>query len=995
MEVFLRGVPATLAEQNLKEALAPYLNTLGIADWVVDKPKRKPMAWVTFLSAADGTTFLKKHGQKRAPPDPKPSQLSSPAQPSPAQPSLAQLSPVQSSPGAGARYIPRLYLLSTPIYAEKSKRKVNALAISHLGHERDERQKKPVRGQRAPDISCTIARISCGKIVFGQSDMELKYIQQTERHMGTCYAKFGPQSVTVHRDGLARMDMPTRTIQELVFDDKSQSILFILESPPKFFAERKNLDGDGGKWERQTTFPSWPDHGKYVAHCLVYQLTLASDYASTTRAVQRQDILTISHRSIPLTPSPKPTVEDYTTGMSVFEGKMQSFGNARNGFIPFPILFQVQTLVWNNYLHPHGGLCVLENIGRTAKDPAWKSAKPPFTADAMKRVLQKIPYPIPGVDPSEANPDIFIENVMRAEADLCSQNPARSGVYGPSLPAHQTWIFKAMVTPTRIMLQGPDAEARNRVLRMFPEHGDHFLRVSFCDEDGQGLLFNPKVSNDPVFERFREVLLKGIRIAGRQFSFLGFSHSSLRSHSTWFLAPFLARDGQLQSRDTILKALGDFRDIRIPAKCAARIGQAFSETPYAVDLFKAGVSVQYVPDVKSADGKRVFSDGVGTISWSAMEEFWKALPKSASGSTCFQVRWAGVKGLLVLDSWLRGKVICVRKESMMKFPSKDLRELGICDVGSRPFRLVLNRQVIKILEDMGASDGWLMALQNDALGLLRAVTATALNTSKFLRNQDVGSAIGLASFIKQLNNMEIDYRRDAFLKSVVEHVVLRELRLLKYRARIPVPKGVTLWGVMDETGFLNEDEVYITFDKTQGKGGERLDTTLADGPVIVTRSPALHPGDIQVPKMVTPPASHPLRKLRNCIVFSQKGPRDLPSQLSGGDLDGDLYNVIWDPRARPPTTFTPADYARVVPPSLDRPVTRDDIANFFIDFMKSDILGLIAIRHQILADVLEGTFSGDCVRLAELHSTAVDYSKTGIAVDWRDMPRAPRSRPDL
>ncbi|TQV90259.1 RNA-dependent RNA polymerase [Cordyceps javanica] len=974
MEVFLRGVPATLAEQNLKDALAPFLNILGIADWIVDKPKRKSIAWVTFLSATDGAEFLERHGQQRA---------------SPGQSQSA-------SRGAGARYIARLHLLSTPIYAEKSRREVNALAINHLIHQRDEHKKKPDRGQRAPDISCFITQISCGKIVFGQADTGLKYIQQIQHRYRGGYAKFGIQSVTVHQDGIARMDISIHTIQELVLDHRSQSIMLILEDPPKFFREQTNYDGDGGKWERQTSFPLWTDHAKYVAHCLVYQLTLAGDYLATTRAIRRQDILAISHHNVPLETSAMPTVEDYFTGMRVFEGKMQSFADLKNGLVPFPILFQVQTLVWNNYLHPYGGIGVLEIIERTAKDPSWKGSTPPLTADTMKRVQQKIPYPIPGTDPSEVDPKTFIENVMKTEADLRSQNTARSGVYGPSLPVHQTWVFKAMVTPTRIFLQGPDAEARNRVLRMFPDHGDYFLRVSFCDEDGQGVLFNPKVSNDPVFERFREVLLKGIRIAGRHFSFLGFSHSSLRSHSTWFLAPFLSADGQRQTRDTILATLGDFSDIRIPAKCAARIGQAFSETPFAVDLFKAGISVRYIPDVKSADGERVFSDGVGTISCNAMEELWEVLPKRAAGSTCFQIRWAGVKGLLVLDSRLRGKVICVRKESMMKFPSQDLQELGICDVGSRPFRLVLNRQVIKILEDMGTNDNWFMGLQNDALNLLRAVTATALNTSTFLQYQDIGGAIGLTSFIKKLDRMNIDYRRDAFLKSVVEHVVLRELRLLKYRARIPVQKGVTLFGVVDETGFLNENEVYITYDETRGKSGERLDATLSDGPVIVTRSPALHPGDIQVARMVTPPASHPLRELRNCIAFSQKGSRDLPSQLSGGDLDGDLYNVIWDPGARPRTTFKPADYTRVVPPSLDRPVTRHDIVNFFIDFMKSDILGLIAIRHQILADVqVNGTRDDDCIKLAEMHSSAVDYSKTGIAADWRDMPRAPRSRPDF
>jgi hypothetical protein len=39
------------------------------------------------------------------------------------------------------------------------------------------------------------------------------------------------------------------------------------------------------------------------------------------------------------------------------------------------------------------------------------------------------------------------------------------------------------------------------------------------------------------------------------------------------------------------------------------------------------------------------------------------------------------------------------------------------------------------------------------------------------------------------------------------------------------------------------------------------------------------------------------------------------------------------------------------------------------------------MSHQILADQKPlGTLDPDCKKLAELHSTAVDFSKTGIAV---------------
>jgi hypothetical protein len=90
-------------------------------------------------------------------------------------------------------------------------------------------------------------------------------------------------------------------------------------------------------------------------------------------------------------------------------------------------------------------------------------------------------------------------------------------------------------------------------------------------------------------------------------------------------------------------------------------------------------------------------------------------------------------------------------------------------------------------------------------------------------------------------------------------------------------------------------------------------------------------------------------------VFSQKGTRDLPSCLSGGDLDGDIYNVIWDEEAvgQCQRVYQPADYPRVAPLNIGRVVEREDMTDFFITFMATDQLGLIATRHMILADQKE------------------------------------------
>lgn len=65
------------------------------------------------------------------------------------------------------------------------------------------------------------------------------------------------------------------------------------------------------------------------------------------------------------------------------------------------------------------------------------------------------------------------------------------------------------------------------------------------------------------------------------------------------------------------------------------------------------------------------------------------------------------------------------------------------------------------------------------------------------------------------------------------------------------------------------------------------------------------------------------------------------------------------------------------------------MSDFFIQFMENDALGRIASLHQTLADIHdEGVFHPDCIKLAELHSTAVDFSKTGNSVSSALMTQA-------
>ncbi|KIW88407.1 uncharacterized protein Z519_10976 [Cladophialophora bantiana CBS 173.52] len=544
-------------------------------------------------------------------------------------------------------------------------------------------------------------------------------------------------------------------------------------------------------------------------------------------------------------------------------------------------------------------------------------------------------------------------------------------------------VHRVTVTPAGIYLYGPEFISSNRVLRQYRAHSDCFLRVLFSEEDETRIEFDKDTSNERVFRgRFLSILRNGLDIAGEHFDFLGFSHSSLRSQTCWFMRPFV-HDGSLLFAKDLISKLGDFSVIRCPAKCAARIGQAFSETTYAVRVEPSIVQVD--PDVKV--GRYLFTDGCGTISKSV----WKRLRghvRSQDQPTSYQIRYKGAKGMLTVDTRLQGDQIRLR-ESMVKFYGSPSDEVEICNTNARPLPFKLNRQIIKILEDLGVPASAFERLQEQAIQRLRLSASSRSVALNFISERLSDSSSGLPRLLKYLGYIGIDATEDDFLREILGALIQIQLRDIKYRSRILVPEALTLYGISDETGWLKEGEVFVTF-LAEDSGTH----SCLSGRVAVTRSPALHPGDVQVVQAVAPPQSSALWNLRNCIAFSQQGSRDLPSMLSGGDLDGDLYNVIYDDELLPKKTVAPAAYLPAQPTDIGRPVTADDIAGFFVDFMQNDQLGRIAILHQVFAD-LGSTFSSNCLLLAELHSNAVDFSKSGIPVDPKKIPKAPAYRPDF
>ena len=109
------------------------------------------------------------------------------------------------------------------------------------------------------------------------------------------------------------------------------------------------------------------------------------------------------------------------------------------------------------------------------------------------------------------------------------------------------------------------------------------------------------------------------------------------------------------------------------------------------------------------------------------------------------------------------------------------------------------------------------------------------------------------------------------------------------------------------------------------------------------------------------------------------GHRPHTNEISGSDLDGDVYWVCWLPDMvpNPENQIEPLDYDTAEKKLLDHPITMDDVAEFLIDYMANDFLGELCNAHLAWAD-LELAISPRCVELARDIAAVVDYPKTGV-----------------
>lgn len=258
-----------------------------------------------------------------------------------------------------------------------------------------------------------------------------------------------------------------------------------------------------------------------------------------------------------------------------------------------------------------------------------------------------------------------------------------------------------IITPSRILLEGPYTTQSNRVIRHYqnidPELVERFIRVEFRDEDRLNYRWDGDVDGQWfLHQRVGGTLRDGFTLGGRTFEFLAYSTSALREHSVWFMAPFrLPKEGYVTA-EKIRASLGNFEKLlRTPSKYAARIAQAFTATDPSVKILRSQWEEQ--PELGP------HTDGVGTISTELSDMIWNAKckvsgiePKDSDRvqPSAYQFRFLGYKGVVVVDSRLEGIKMRLR-DSQCKFPVVDDEEaeFEIARAFDYPNPVHLNRYV--------------------------------------------------------------------------------------------------------------------------------------------------------------------------------------------------------------------------------------------------------------------------------------------------------------
>uniref|UniRef100_A0AC34EZN7 RNA-dependent RNA polymerase n=1 Tax=Panagrolaimus sp. ES5 TaxID=591445 RepID=A0AC34EZN7_9BILA len=553
-----------------------------------------------------------------------------------------------------------------------------------------------------------------------------------------------------------------------------------------------------------------------------------------------------------------------------------------------------------------------------------------------------------------------------------------------SLGTKYSAIKTVIITPVTMRFELDENVINNRAFRRLgPEN---ILQAKYCDDDKT--LF-PR-DDDILYARMYLPLINGIRVGGKQYYDFGSSSSLFRDHGTYLY--------QAESQKEIVKMINEWAIFKQepPAKVAARLGLMFSsatEIQLKLRNNELGPLPEHVSHASDVP-QYTFSDGVGVIDIQYAREIQAELGLLYTPSA-FQFRCLGFKGMVTVDLYNEslvtngGPYVLMLRDSQKKFNA--VHELKVdFDVimYSTPCPLKLHRSFIALLVALAREQGKWDTVERRLHELFNLAFVDIIK-SLYDKNAFAKALGGLPKYFPINYFHPDDLIQQPFLRSLVEIYAVSIARQLFNKCQIPLPEhlGRNAPGVLDETGLLKPDQIFFRYSKDTRSKSFNPEYIVHTGPVGVTKSPMYHLGDIRYLEAVDIPE---LRYLKDVVVFPNHGKRSIPDQIGGGDLDGDVYSVFWDPdlllKHSEAADFLSPDSSHLQTVTVEE--LHQSHAAFRIDYEKFNNLEQISnlfISHL----ALHPPGHPEVEKLSLKADDAVNSFKSGIfaeAIEWQEKP---------
>lgn len=480
-------------------------------------------------------------------------------------------------------------------------------------------------------------------------------------------------------------------------------------------------------------------------------------------------------------------------------------------------------------------------------------------------------------------------------------------------------------------------------------------------------------------------------------------------------------------------------------KLFSRIQLGLTKTIPTV-TFLPGQLMAQKEDVLSPTGK-VMNDGIARMSLGVAKRIRDVMGLSDTPSA-IQGRLGSAKGMWIrdLEDWDEDNIWIETFPSQRKWVCNwdDVfhRTLEVKAIPSELKSAALNHQFLPVLEDRAIDKAKMRItlgerLREDLKGDFEAMNNAFTAPIHF--KQWIGQQFSTRKrrvtrgYVPMLGGMPeskeeelnmlldggFDPKKQRYMAQIAYDLMRQKCDDLKSKMRIKVGCSAYIYMCVDFSETLEEGEVHLGFsNKFCAEGEDQSFTLLTNRDILVARAPAHFPSDVQKVRAVFRPELH---SLKDVIIFSSKGDVPLADKLSGGDYDGDMAWVCWDPdfvsnfqNAKVPeqpdlsnylkkdkTSFqalfkqqTPSEFSRHMPKgevSLDVAVNRMMNKSFKFAMVPAQ-LGICTNYKEKLCYRNNSVANPDAILLSALVGMLVDQPKQGLLFDGKAWNRLRNDR---